>query len=539
MTVSEAALAWWQRGVIYQIWVRSFFDSDGDGNGDLAGLIARLDYLKWLGVDVLWLSPIYPSPLIESGYDVEDYTGVHQRFGTLEQFDQLLAQAHERGMRVILDFVPSHTSDLHPWFVEARLGRDSPKRNWYLWADPAQAGAPPNNWVSTFDGSAWTYDAATKQYYEHAFLPQQPDLNWRHPETKQAVYDAMRFWLRRGVDGFRMDAIWHLIKDAQLRDNPPNPDYSPDTAPDNVVLSTYTRDRPEVHAVCAEMRQVVDEFEDRLLSGELYLDVKRMMTYYGPPSQPELHLPFNLQLSVMPWDAQALGSYIEEYLRELPQGAWPNWSLSTHDSQRVATRAGARGARLAALLLLTLPGTPTIYYGDEIGMANVDIPRAQITDQRELRTPYRGLGRDPARTPMRWDASPHAGFTTGMPWLPVGDDVEAINVAAERDDPASMLSLYRRLLALRQATPAILERGFRRLEAGEHLLLYERPAGDQRLVVALNFDQRQASVTLAKAGVAGRVLLSTHADRDDEAVTQRITLRPQEGMVLRFSTTES
>jgi alpha-glucosidase len=535
MTSGAAELAWWQRGVIYQIWVRSFCDSDGDGSGDLAGLTAKLDYLRWLGADVLWLSPVYPSPLAESGYDVADYTAIHPLYGDLEAFDRLLAEAHARGLRVILDFVPSHTSDSHPWFQEARSSRESPKRDWYLWADPRPDGSPPTNWVSTFGGSAWSYDKATKQFYEHAFLPQQPDLNWRNPQVREAVFAAMRFWLERGVDGFRMDAIWHIVKDDRLRDNPPNPDYTPELAPDNVVIPVYTRGRPEVHEVAAEMRRVVDAFQGRVLGGELYLSAKEMADYYGTPERPELHIPFNLQLSVLDWDAKTLGDFIAEYLDALPEGAWPNWSVSTHDSRRIASRAGGRGARLAALLLLTLPGTPTIYYGDEIGMASVEIPRGEIQDPRELRTPYLGLGRDPSRTPMRWSAEPGAGFTGGEPWLPVGGDLVQVNVGAQSDDPRSTLALYRRLLALRRESPALLARGLHMVQADERLIVYERAAEGQRLLVALNFSQEPQTVEIRGKRDRGRLLLSSYLDREGDEQAGRLELRPEEGLIVALA----
>ncbi|HEU4326230.1 MAG TPA: alpha-amylase family glycosyl hydrolase [Roseiflexaceae bacterium] len=530
MASKQQKLTWWQRGVIYQIWVRSFYDSDGDGNGDLAGVIAKLDYLRWLGVDVLWLSPIYPSPMVESGYDVEDYTGVHPLYGGLATFDELLAAAHERGLRVILDFVPSHTSNCHPWFEQARSGRDNPRRDWYLWADPGENGAPPSNWISAFGGSAWTYDPTTEQFYEHAFLPQQPDLNWRNPAVQRAVLDAMGFWLERGVDGFRMDAVWHMIKDDRLRDNPPNPDYTPDMPPDNVVIPTYTRDRPEVHGVLAAMRQAVDRFSDRVLGGELYMGAKEMMPYYGTPERPELHIPFNLQLSVLPWEAGALGEFIGQYMAALPAWAWPNWAISTHDSRRIVGRAGPRGARMAALLLLTLPGTPTVYYGEEIGMPNVDIPHGEVEDPRALLSPYLGLGRDPARTPMRWHNAPSAGFTTGEPWLPVGGELEHINVAAQSEDPRSMLSLYRRLIALRRETPALQGRGFRMAQTGDTLLAYERSGAGRRLLVALNFGAEPQQVELP--GRAVRLLLSTEPERAEEQVADGLELRPEEGVIV-------
>lgn len=529
---SPEDLDWWQRGVVYQVWVRSFYDTDGNGNGDLNGVTAKLDYLQWLGIEVIWLSPIYPSPLVESGYDISDYTGVHELFGTLEDFDRLLGEAHARGMKVILDFVPSHTSDAHPWFVESRSSRDSPKRDWYLWHDQKEDGSPPTNWVGCFGGSAWTYDKETKQYYYHAFLPQQPDLNWRNSEVREAVYDAMRFWLGRGVDGFRVDAVWHMIKDDQLRDNPPNPDYTPDLPPDNVVLGEYTRDRPEMAQLVAEMRRVVDDFPERVLGGELYLSVERMMAYYGTPTEPQLHLPFNLQLSVIDWSAAAVGEWMEQYLGALPPHGWPNWAVSTHDSRRIAHRAGEGQARVAAVLLLTARGTPTIYYGDEIGMPGAEVPRDQITDLRELLSPYLGLGRDPARTPMQWDGQPGAGFSRGQPWLPVADDYAEHNVSRQSDDPRSTLSLFRRLIALRRELPA--------LTAGDHALLYRddacivyrRAHGEQGLVVALNLTGEERAVALME--LCGEVLLSSRLDREGERVEGRVALRGDEGLIVRL-----
>ncbi|NTU79069.1 MAG: DUF3459 domain-containing protein [Chloroflexales bacterium] len=527
----DQALPWWQRGVIYQIWVRSFYDTDGNGQGDLPGVIAKLDYLRWLGADVIWLSPVFPSPMIESGYDISDYTGVHELFGTLDDMDNLLAEAHARGLKIILDFVPSHTSDSHPWFIESRSSRDNPKRGWYLWADPREDGSPPTNWVGCFGGSAWTYDKETGQYYEHAFLPQQPDLNWRNPEVRDAVLAAMRFWLDRGVDGFRMDAIWHIIKDDQLRDNPPNPDYTPDLPPDNLLIATFTRDQPEVMDVIATMRDTVDAYDDRILSGELYLDLERMRAYYGTSERPLLHMPFNLQLSVVEWSADIVGPYVDAYMAMIPEWGWPNWAISTHDSRRIADRAGQSQARVAAMLLLTLRGTPTIYYGDEIGMPGAEVPRDQITDPRELLYPYLGLGRDPARTPMQWDDQPGGGFSQGEPWLPLADDYQAHNVAQQSDDPCSTLTLYRRLIELRRSTPALVAGGYRTVHSDERALVFERFHGGERFFVALNFAAEP--YTLSVDGAAS-IVLSTHLDRNGDRVEGSYELRGGEGLILRL-----
>jgi alpha-glucosidase len=532
-TPQSAHLPWWQRSVIYQIWLRSYHDSDGDGNGDLNGLIAKLDYLSWLGVDTIWLSPIYPSPMIESGYDITDYQNVNAMFGSLDDLDRLAAEAHQRGLTLILDFVPNHTSDAHPWFQESRASRDNPKRGWYLWQEPRPGGAPPTNWVSCFGGSAWSFDKDTGQYYYHAFLAQQPDLNLRHPEVQGAICDAMRFWLARGVDGFRMDAVWHLIKDDQLRDNPINEHYTPDLPPDNVVHSEFTRDRPEVHDVVAMMRRVVDEHDQRMLGGELYLGLDSMMSYYGTPERPELHLPFNLQLSVLPWDGQTIPDYVQSYYAALPPHGWPNWAIGTHDASRIATRAGAGQARIAAMLLLTLRGTPTVYYGDEIGMHDVDIARDHIKDLREILVPYLGLGRDPARTPMQWDGQPGAGFTTGTPWLPIASDYERINVNAATQDPCSILALHRRLLALRRSSPALVDGGFRTVLRDGPVFVYRRDTDEQHLLVALNFSDEPRTVTLDVPGHdTGTLLLSTQLDREGEQVGTSLALRGDEGVVI-------
>lgn len=525
-------LAWWQRGVFYELWLRSFFDRNDDGSGDLAGLTEKLTYLSWLGVEVVWLSPFYPSPMIESGYDIRDFTAVHPLYGNLEDFDRLIASAHAAGLKVVTDLVPNHTSDLHPWFVGARSGRDHPKRSWYLWADPKPDGSPPNNWVSCFGGSAWTFDRHTGQFYYHSFLPQQPDLNLRNPEVLDALCEVLRFWLRRGVDGFRLDAAWHLIKDDRLRDNPRNPGYRPDLPPDNVVLQEFTRDRPEVHDVIVRFRRVVDEFDDRILAGELYLDVDSMVRYYGTPEAPELHLPLNLSLSVMPWRARDVAGYVGYYLNRLSPGAWPNWALGTHDSRRIATRAGPAQARVAALLLFSLPGTPILYYGEEIGMRDVELPREEIADARELRTPYLGLGRDSARTPMLWAPGPQAGFTRGRPWLRVGTDADALSVEVQARAPRSMLTLHRRLIALRRSTPVLVRGRYRQAALDDSLFAYLLEEDGRHAFVALNFGGETREVALPGGPAPMRLAASTHLDREGEEACGRIELRGNEGVLL-------
>ncbi|MGH2411424.1 MAG: alpha-amylase family glycosyl hydrolase, partial [Chloroflexota bacterium] len=371
--MDSAPYQWWQTGVIYQIYPRSFMDANGDWTGDLAGIHQRLDYLQWLGVDALWLSPIYPSPMADFGYDVANYVDVDPLFGDLGDFDRLLAEVHQRGMRLLLDFVPNHTSDQHPWFVASRASRENPKRDWYIWGDPMPNGGPPNNWTSFFGGDAWTLDPTTGQYYLHLFDYRQPDLNWRNPEVRAAMYDAMRFWMERGVDGFRVDVMWLMIKDAQLRDNPPNPSWNIGDSPNTRQIMHYSADQPETHQIVREMRALLDSYGERVLIGEIYLPLPRLLTYYGD-NLDEAHLPFNFQLVRLPWQAAVVRQAVEDYEAALPRGAWPNWVLSNHDNSRIASRFSPAQARVAQMLLLTLRGTPTCYYGDELGMRDGVIP---------------------------------------------------------------------------------------------------------------------------------------------------------------------
>jgi alpha-glucosidase len=522
---------WWQQGIIYQIYPRSFMDSNGDGIGDLPGILNKLDYLQWLGIDAVWISPIFPSPMADFGYDVSDYTGIHPLFGTMADFDSLIAEAHRRSLKVILDYVPNHTSDQHPWFIASRSSSHHPKRDWYIWRDPAPDGGPPNNWRSVFGGSAWEWDAPTGQYYYHAYLKEQPDLNWRHPGVESAMLDVLRFWLDRGVDGFRVDALRQLIKDDQLRDNPPNPAYHPDQGPYHALLPVYTTDRPEVHDMIALMRRVVDAYGERLLIGELYLPIERLVTYYGVHGS-GVHLPFNFHLILVPWQARQIEALITTYEAALPADGWPNWVLGNHDQHRLASRIGPAQARVAAMLLLTLRGTPTLYYGDELGMLDVAIPPELVHDPWEKNVPGLDLGRDPERTPMPWDGNPNAGFTTGTPWLPIAANYQTVNVAAERDEPTSMLTLYRRLIALRRATPALSVGSYVGLEAHGDVLAYMRTHAGQRYLVALNLAPHPQVFESPQKTLQGHVVLSTHVDRADERVHGTITLRGDEGVIL-------
>ena len=551
--MSSESQKWWQSATIYQIYPRSFQDTTADGVGDLAGIEQRLDHLVTLGVDTLWISPFYPSPMADFGYDVADYTGVDPLFGTLADFDRLLAAAHARALHVILDFVPNHTSDQHPWFLASRSSRTDPKRDWYLWHDPAPApnGDPagvPNNWPSNFGGSAWTFDQPTGQYYLHSFLPQQPDLNWRNPEVRKAMYDAMRFWLDKGVDGFRMDVLWLLIKDDQYRDNPPNPDYTGGNTLWS-VLPKYTANQPETHEIVREMRTLLDSYpprsaEDaRLLIGEIYLPIKELVTYYGQPAPagtrpaetgapaPQLNgaqLPFNFWLIQTPWEADKIAQLIRDYEAALPPGAWPNWVLGNHDQSRLATRIGAAQARAAAVLLLTLRGTPTMYYGDELGLPNAKIAPAEVRDPAELRQPGIGQGRDPERSPMPWNWSENAGFTAPgvRTWLPLVQGWPAFTVEGETQDPHSLFALYRTLLRLRRQSPALLSGDITHVSASSGVLTYTRGDAFQ---IHLNLTAQPQSAPSPH----GTLVLTSCLDQVNVCIRGHYLLRPGEAIVVQ------
>jgi alpha-glucosidase len=444
---------WWRNSVIYQIYVRSWRDSNGDGVGDLAGICERLDYLQWLGVNALWLSPTMPSPNRDWGYDVSDYYDVHPALGTLEDLDRLIAEAAEHEIGVMLDLVPNHTSSAHAWFVDALSGPGAEHRDYYVWAPPAADGGPPNNWLCATGASAWTIDDQSGQYYLHNFLPTQPDLNWWNPDVHQEFEAILRFWCKRGVAGFRIDVAHGLYKDALLRDDPPPRPSDHPIIREAKLRPEYSSHRPEVHEVYRSWRQIVDGYEAQpALLGETWeFDYQRFGDYYGRQA-PELHMAFNFAFVEAQFRAPVLAGVVESSLAALPAGATPVWTASNHDVGRFASRwcAGDLDAVKTALVVLaTLPGTLVLYYGDELGMTDVDVPPAQRLDEMTM-----GLakGRDRCRTPMPWSNGANAGFTpaTARPWLPLGD-YTTINVGTETEDPASVLSFWRQLAALRQA----------------------------------------------------------------------------------------
>jgi len=491
-------LPWWRSGVIYQVYPRSFSDADGDGVGDLEGVRRRLDHLEWLGVDAIWLSPFYRSPMADFGYDVADFCDVDPLFGDLAAFDQLLAEAHGRGIRVLVDLVPNHTSDQHPWFRAARSSRSDPKRDWYVWRDGGGPTTPPNNWLGAFidGGRAWTWDTATEQWYLHQFLPQQPDLNWDNPEVVDAMHGVMRFWLDRGVDGFRIDVVHCIGRDPAFPDDEP---------PWSEIPHCASNEHPTTHAHIRAMRELADGYDgDRVLVGETALPGTRWVApYYGEGD--ELHLAFNFAATHAPWDAAAWRHRIDRLVEELePRQAWPTWVLSNHDMPRHRTRygGGEARARAAAVALLTLRGTPFLFAGEELGLEDAVVPRDRVVDPG---------GRDGCRAPIPWDADAAHGWGDG-PWLPFPPDAGAASLEAQRADPGAIVHLYRRLLTARRASLALQVGDLEMLPSGDGTLAWRRVAElpDGRLeerVVLLNmgaepalFDQA-GTVEVASDGI--------------------------------------
>ena len=460
---------WWQTGIIYQIYPRSYQDSNNDGIGDLKGITERLDYIKSIGVKTIWLSPIFPSPMYDFGYDVADYTDINVMFGSMEDFDILLKEVHKREMKLILDLVPNHTSSEHKWFKESISSIDNSKRNWYIWKNPAPDGGPPNNWLSFFGGSAWEFDKKSEQYYLHLFVKQQPDLNYRNPEVRKAMLDVIRFWLKKGIDGFRVDVICCMWKDELFRDEPLDPDWD-GKIPFNKYKHIRSMNLPTVHDIVKDMRKVFDEFDDRMMVGETYLPYNQLIEYYGK-NHDECHMPFNFHLLEAKWKAKVIRKLIDDYEAILPEGCWPNYVLGNHDQKRVATRIGQKQARIANILLLTLRGTPTIYFGEEIGMHNGVIPPEFIQDPPAVNQPEIAdkVGRDPERTPMQWDSTPNAGFSAAnvVTWLPVAGDYKKRNAAEQEKCDTSELALFKALTLLRQTEPALTIGDYSSIDSGK------------------------------------------------------------------------
>ncbi len=521
---------WWRDGVLYQVYPRSFADTDGDGVGDLRGITAHLDHLAWLGVDGLWLNPTFPSPNADWGFDVSDYRGVHPELGTMEDLDELIAEAHARDIRVLLDLVPNHTSDEHEWFLQARRSREDPRRDFYVWAEPRADGSPPNNWRGIFGGSAWELDEPTGQFYLHQFHPKQPDLNWWNDEVRDEFDEILRFWWDRGIDGFRIDVAHGIVKDRELRDNPPAREEDPAIYHWMGQRPDFSMHQPEVHDVLRRWRALGAERDpEPVLVGETWVhELDRLASFYGDGVD-ELHLAFNFVFIAATFDAGALAPVVATTEELLPELAWPVWTLGNHDVTRYPTRwaeGDPHKTRLALMLLLTLRGTPVLYYGDELGMPEAGIPPDRIVDPVGLLGDPERDNRDGARTPMPWSGEPGAGFTEpGVePWLPFGD--LSVNVAGQRDDPGSVLNLARDLIALRRADDVLRTGAYAPLETAAGVWAYRR--GDDATVV-LNMSDEKASVE----GVRGTIAVATDRARDGEAVDGALALAPWHGAVVR------
>ncbi len=536
--------AWWRTGVVYQVYPRSFADSDGDGIGDIPGLIAHLDHLgpDGLGIDAIWLSPIYPSPGLDLGYDVADHAAIDPIMGSDGDFDRLVREAHDRGIRVILDLVMNHTSDQHPWFAASRASRDGARADWYLWRDPASRDPggrprPPNNWLSFFGGSAWTWEPTRGQFYLHTFLPGQPDLNWRQPAVRAALYSIVRGWLARGVDGFRLDVFNAFLKDPDLASNPV---VGAAARPWDRQIHVNDKDQPDLAYLLDQFRAIVDERKGRMSVGELFEGGPETAARYTS----ERHLVFDFSLIEQDWSAEAFGRAIDAREAAFGPDRWPTVVLSNHDRSRQATRLGTVRmradpdaiAKAAAVVLMTLRGTPFLYYGEEIGLRDVMIPSSEAIDPpaRTAGPRFPWWNRDQCRSPMPWAPGPGAGFTTGRPWIRLGVDHEVRNVACQAADPESVLETYRRLLRARRANPTLCSGRFARIDSGNaDVLAWTRSHEDDQALVLVNFTGDPARV--APVGVRGpwRPLAGTHLSWPDlPAGGLPLTLRPYEAVVL-------
>ncbi len=529
---------WWQTGIIYQIYPRSYMDSNEDGIGDLNGITERLDYIKGIGVKTIWLSPMYPSPMYDFGYDVADYTDVHPIFGTMKDFGRLLEEVHKRDMKLVLDLVPNHTSSEHPWFRESISSKNNPKRDWYIWKDPASDGGPPNNWLSYFGGSAWEYDEKSNQYYLHLFVKQQPDLNYRNPEVRQAMLNVMKFWLDKGVDGFRVDVIVCLGKDELFRDEPDDPEWD-GIVPFMKHIHIYTLNLPLSHDVTRDMRKLVDRYNDRMIVGETYLPYEQLIQYYGKNND-ECHMPFNFHLLEADWNAKIIRNLVDDYEAILPKDCWPNYVLGNHDRKRLATRIGQAQTKVASMMLLTLRGTPTVYYGEEIGMHDGVIPPEFIQDPPAVNQPEiaNEVGRDPVRTPMQWSGSANAGFSKEgvVTWLPLAGDYKERNVAIQEKLNISDLSLFKALTELRSSEPALTIGSYRSVNADNvNVYAYIRTYENSKsYMIVLNFSKERYILDLKNVAGEGTIIISTLMDRKEKTDLAKLSIRPDEGLIIEF-----
>ncbi|MDO8497855.1 MAG: alpha-amylase family glycosyl hydrolase [bacterium] len=514
--------------IMYQVYPLSFKDSNGDGHGDILGIIEKLDYLKDLGVDAIWLSPVFKSPMKDFGYDISDYYAIDPLFGTMEDFEKLIKEAHDRNIKVLLDYVANHTSSEHPWFQESKKSPDNTKRNWYVWRNGKGPGIPPNNWISAFGGSSWEYDPATDEWYLHDFLKEQPDLNWRNPEVKKAMIDIFTFYLDKGVDGYRMDAMAFLFEDETYPDDPKNAHYnSQKEIPWYTLKRKYDFNQPEVLPLLHELTEVASRFGNKLLISEIYDSLETLGKLYFRKND-TTHIPFNFDLMTLEWNADVFKNYLESYLKVVGDNI-PNFVLSNHDQPRVATRVGQEKARLLAFLQLTLPGIAVIYYGDEIGMKNIPLPADQIKDPLGKLVDRR-FGRDSERSPMQWNTASFAGFSSTQPWLPVEADYKQRNVDIFLKKEDSILQLYKNLISLRKSGPALLHGNLSSIEVQSHTVLsFQRKTDVETLSIKLNFSNQPQKIILDRAY---KILFSSHA-REKGISTTNLELYPYEGILLK------
>ncbi|NLI70694.1 MAG: alpha-glucosidase [Firmicutes bacterium] len=555
---------WWKKAVFYQIYPRSFMDSNGDGIGDIPGIISKLDYLNdgtpdSLGIDAIWFSPFFRSPDHDYGYDISDYYDIDPRYGTLEDFDRLVDECHKRNIRVMLDLVVNHTSNEHPWFLESSSSRDNPKRDWYIWCDGrGPDNKPPNNWRNNFFGSAWEWDEHTEQYYLHSFLKEQPDLNWYNPEVKEAIFDVVRFWLDRGADGYRLDVAHHYCKDVLLRDNPPF--YFRERVPDKLSwtdrrleynlfyllslpefqINRYNKHHPETHYILKEFRRILDSYPGRTSVGEIENEDPRVTaSYYG--ENDELHMNFYFDLMFCRWRADSFRRAIDRWEEILQGDKWPAYTFNNHDQARALSKydtanRGDKRARLMALALLTFRGTPFLYYGEEIGMKNATLSRHELRDPVGLKWYPVFPGRDGARTPMQWEDRYGGGFTTAMPWLPIGPELDTRNVSVQENDPHSMLSFYKKMIWLRKDWPSLQTGSYRSLTRGvpHNCYMYLRELGQERLIVALNFSDINQKIMLTKEDREFDILITTDSTRMEKTTGNELKLSPLEGCIIKI-----
>lgn len=520
----------WKDAVIYQIYPRSFKDSNGDGIGDIRGIIDKIPYLKDLGINAVWISPMYQSPMVDFGYDVSDHCQIDPIFGSMHDFDELIKKLYSHDIKLIMDYIPNHTSNKHPWFIESSSSKHNPKRDWYVWKDPKPGGSPPNNWLCVFGGLRWTLDKKTGQYYLHTFLKEQPDLNWRNPNVVEAMFNVMKFWLEKGVDGFRVDGFELIYKDVLLRDNPRNEKYEPHMIPYMQQKDTFTFLEKELHPLIQKMQSIQSAYKNILMITETWrLSLDNVQNFYhaGTP----LHFPFNMEFIFMDWDAQKRKTFIDKYDKLVGGTYLPNYVLGNHDLRRVATRYGRGAARAAAILQLTLRGVPTIYYGEELGMENVHVPPHMIQDPSELNQPGLGHGRDPVRSPMEWEAGKNAGFSTQSPWLPISSHYKTRNVQYQQSDPHSFLNLYKALIKLHTSSDVLIHGTYKSHDVGnDDVLCFTREYKNAKIVVAINFSATPARITLPGGGT--KILLDSNNARVGEIITNTLSLKPEEAVVI-------